>query len=130
MEGQRDFGHTIRTFRQSLGLNTREFAERAGLSPAMIVKTERGERGASFATAFKLTGALGLADKTRMNLLQKHFPRQAGDLAEFLIMEILREAGFEVSRGPGRGADITAEIGGGAQLLVNVQLRRHAGRRQ
>jgi transcriptional regulator with XRE-family HTH domain len=130
MKGHQEFGQAIRQFRQSLGLTTRELAERARLSHPMIVKTERGERAPSFATAFKLTGALGLADKARMNLLQKYYPSRAGDLAEYLVMEILREAGFEVSRERERGADITAELGGGAQLLVNVQLRRRGSRRQ
>lgn len=124
MREKQSFGQTIREFRQGLGLTTRELAERAGLSHPMVVKTERGERRPGFATVLKLTGALGLGEKTREKLLREHFPGKEGKLAELLVLELLREAGFEASRGIRGTGDITAHLGGGLELCMNLDLSR------
>ena len=53
-------GRQLREARRIAGLNARELAQRAGLSPAAVYSVERRDRGGRTLTLVKLVHALGL----------------------------------------------------------------------
>jgi transcriptional regulator with XRE-family HTH domain len=56
------FGASVRHYRQTRGLNQRQCADAAGLSPAMMGKIERGETAPSFDSIEKIAAALDVPE--------------------------------------------------------------------
>lgn len=54
-----DFPASLRRLREAAGISMYELARRAGISPDMVSRMERGQRGPTLETARKLARALG-----------------------------------------------------------------------
>lgn len=58
----RTFGANVRHYRKASGMNQRQFADRIGLSHAMMGKIERGETASSFDSVEKIAAALDVPE--------------------------------------------------------------------
>lgn len=68
-------GGTLRTVRRARGLSLREVSRRAKIDQAHLSRIERGERGASIETLYRLGKVLGLTELTQ--LLQPYVSERA-----------------------------------------------------
>jgi transcriptional regulator with XRE-family HTH domain len=117
------FGHALRETRTRVGLTGRELARKAKLSHVALLKIENGTRNATFATAVKISMALGVPDKEREALLSV-FPglEKFEDFAQTLIANAFSEAGFRAKavKNNKNLNLLVVDFGGSFRILVDV----------